>query len=250
MKAIIFAAGLGSRLKSITSDKPKALVEVNGVSLLELAIRKLKYHGFRDIIVNIHHFSEQIKTFIDDLKDDKVRVSVSDESDKLLGTGGGIKEAADFFEGEEAFLAYNVDVITDLDLNKLYRKHIISGKLATLAVRRRDTSRYLLINDQGILCGWQNVKTGEQIIAKDIEVEFESVAFSGINIVSTKLTDLITEQGYCDLIDIYLRLASDHHIYTFEHQNGFWFNVGKPEQLKEVSDFLNNNKDSLPSYYN
>lgn len=246
MKAIIFAAGLGSRLKDITDNKPKALIEVNGVSLLEIALRKLKYFGFNDIIVNIHHHSGQIKTFIKNLRYDDLRVTVSDESFKLLGTGGGIKKASGFFSGEKAFLAYNVDVITDLDPGKLYRKHIVSGALATLAVRKRDTSRYLLVNDENILCGWCNVKTGERIISREKPEELTSVAFSGIHIISTRLPGLISEDGYCNIIDVYLRLASDHDILTIEHGSGFWFDVGKPEQVKEVSIFLEKNKETLP----
>lgn len=246
MKAIIFAAGLGTRLKDITIEKPKALVEVNGVSLLEIAIRKLKYFGFKDIIINVHHHSEQIKTFVNNLRYDDLRITVSDESFKLLGTGGGIKKASGYFSGEEAFLAYNVDVITDLDLGKLYKQHKISGALATLAVRRRDTSRYLLVDDQNILCGWCNVKTGERIISREKPEELTSVAFSGIHIISTQLPGLITEDGYCNIIDVYLRLASDHDILTIEHDSGFWFDVGTPEQVKEVSIFLKKNKDILP----
>jgi len=246
MKAIIFAAGLGTRLKDITNEKPKALVEVNGVSLLEIAIRKLKYFGFKDIIINVHHHSEQIKTFVKNLRYDDLRITVSDESFKLLGTGGGIKKAAGYFSGEEAFLAYNVDVITNLDLDKLYRKHITSGALATLAVRQRDTSRYLLVDDQNILCGWCNAKTGERIISREKPEELTSVAFSGIHIISTQLPGLITEDGYCNIIDVYLRLASNNDILTIEHDSGFWFDVGKPEQVKEVSIFLEKNKDVLP----
>jgi len=245
MKAIIFAAGLGTRLKDITDDKPKALVEVNGVSLLEIALRRLKYSGFKDIIVNIHHHSEQIETFINNLRYDDLRITVSDESSELLGTGGGIKKASGFFSGEEAFLAYNVDVITNLDPGKLYRKHITSGTLATLAVRKRNTSRYLLVDDQNILCGWCNVKTGERIISREKSEELTSVAFSGIHIISTQLPGLITEDGYCNIIDVYLRLASDYDILTVEDESGYWFDVGKPEQVKEVSIFLEKNKDAL-----
>ena len=246
MKAIIFAAGLGTRLKDITYDKPKALVKVNGIPLLEIAIRKLKYFGFKDIIVNVHHHSQQIEAFIKNLKYDDLRITVSDESHKLLGTGGGIKKVAGFFSGEEAFLAYNVDVITDIDPGKLYRKHIISGALATLAVRKRNTSRYLLVDNQNILCGWCNVKTGERIISRKKSEELTSLAFSGIHIISTQLPGLITEDGYCNIIDVYLRLASDYDILTVEHESGYWFDVGKPEQVKEVSKFLKKNMDALP----
>jgi len=246
MKAIIFAAGLGTRLKDITDDKPKALVKISGIPLLEIAIRKLKYSGFKDIIVNIHHQPEQIEAFIKNLKYDDLRITVSDESHKLLGTGGGIKKAAGFFSGEEAFLAYNVDVITDIDPGKLYRKHIISGALATLAVRKRNTSRYLLVDNQNILCGWCNVKTGERIISRKKSEELTSLAFSGIHIISTQLPGLITEDGYCNIIDVYLRLASDYDILTVEHESGYWFDVGKPEQVKEVSKFLKKNMDALP----
>jgi NDP-sugar pyrophosphorylase family protein len=246
MKAIIFAAGLGTRLKNITDDKPKALVEVNGVSLLEIALRKMKYFGFKDIIVNIHHYSKQIETFINNLRYDDLRITISDESSKLLGTGGGIKKASGFFNGEEAFLAYNVDVITNLDLGELYRKHITSGALATLAVRKRDTSRYLLVDDKNILCGWCNEYTGERIISRDKPEKLTSVAFSGIHIISTQLPGLITEDGYCNIIDVYLRLAYDHDILTIEHDRGFWFDVGNPEQVKKVSIFLKKNMDALP----
>lgn len=246
MKAIIFAAGLGTRLKEITDNKPKALVEVNGVPLLELAIRKLSYYGFREIIINVHHFPGQLEGFINNLRISDLDLTLSDESDKLLGTGGGIKKAAGFFSGEEAFLAYNVDVITDLNLGKLYSQHYISGALATLAVRKRDTTRYLLVDDQHILCGWHNTKTGERIISRDKAEELTSLAFSGIQIISTHLPDMITEEGYSNIIDVYLRLASNYDIMTIEHNNGFWFDVGKPDQLKEVSLFLEQNKNALP----
>ena len=249
MKAIIFAAGLGTRLKDITDNKPKALVEVNGISLLEIALRKLKYFGFKDVIVNIHHQSEQIETFINNLRYDDLRITISDESSELLGTGGGIKKASGFFSGEKAFLAYNVDVITNLDLSEFYRKHITSGALATLAVRKRNTSRYLLVDDKNILCGWCNENTGERIISRDKPEELTSVAFSGIHIISTQLPGLITENGYCNIIDVYLRLASDHDILTVEQKSGYWFDVGKPEQVKEVSIFLKKNNASLPPFH-
>jgi MurNAc alpha-1-phosphate uridylyltransferase len=155
MKAMILAAGLGTRLKPLTDDRPKALVEIGGVTLLELTIAKLIDNGFDEIVVNVHHFSEMLTSFIRS-KDFGVKTHISDESDRLMDTGGGIVKAARFLDGSDPFLVHNVDIITDIDLRLLYDSHKQSDALATLAVGKRESSRVFLFDSNMNLSGWQN----------------------------------------------------------------------------------------------
>src|SRR5664280_1226211 len=161
MKAMIFAAGLGTRLKPVTDNLPKALVPIAGKPLLEHVILKLKSAGFDEIIVNIHHFPDQIIDFLKANNNFSIRIEVSDERNLLLDTGGGIRRAAWFFDDEKPFLVHNVDILSNVDLKELYQQHLRSNSLATLVVSKRDTFRYLLFNDDNRLCGWINEKTGE-----------------------------------------------------------------------------------------
>ncbi len=165
MKALIFAAGLGTRLRPLTNDHPKALVEVHGITLLEVAIRRLVAAGCEELIVNVHHYAEQVIDFIEKNGQFGIRIAISDERERLLDTGGGLKKAAWFFDDGQPFLACNADVLTDMDLAHFYQKHLETGVLATLAVRRRTTSRYFLFDEKMRLAGWQNAKTGEDKLA-------------------------------------------------------------------------------------
>ena len=161
MKAMIFAAGMGTRLKPLTDTMPKALVPINGKPMLEHIILKLKNSGFTQIVINIHHLGQQIIDFLAENNNFGIDIIISDERDYLMDTGGGIKKAKSFFTGKEPFLIHNVDIISNVDLKKLYEKHLETNPLATLLVSKRETSRYLLFNKENKLCGWRNLETGE-----------------------------------------------------------------------------------------
>ncbi|MDZ7764542.1 MAG: sugar phosphate nucleotidyltransferase [Melioribacteraceae bacterium] len=166
MKAMIFAAGLGTRLKPITNDKPKALVEINGISLLEITIKKLIRFGFTELIINVHHFADQIISFIKQ-SSFEADIRISDEREVLLNTGGGLKYAQWFFDDGKPFLLHNVDIITDLDLKSFYDSNLIDEAIATLAVRDRKSSRKLLFDENELLCGWKDIKKDNLKITRE-----------------------------------------------------------------------------------
>jgi MurNAc alpha-1-phosphate uridylyltransferase len=236
MKAMIMAAGKGTRLGAITENMPKALVEINGKSMLRLAVEKCSRYGFSDIIVNVHHFAEMVETEVERLNSSGFNVSVSDEREMLLENGGGLFKARDFFD-DNPFLVCNVDIITDLDLSQLYNYHIQNKGLATLAVRNRTDSRYLLVNSKGILKGWCNNASGEKIICDKKENILNEIAFSSFQIMDPVCFKNMTE-GVYTLVELYLNLAGRHKINTFRHDEGYWFNVGTPEILESVRLFF------------
>lgn len=227
---MIFAAGLGTRLRPLTNDRPKALVEINGITMLEMAIRKLESFGFDYIVVNIHHFADKMRQFLQS-KNWKAEIVISDESDELLETGGGLKKAKKLLtQTPEPFLIYNVDVATDLDLGKLMQNHLKNAhNLATLAVRDAGTSnRRFLVNDNQ-LAGWENLRTHEQIISRKAE-NYHAVGFCGIHVVSPKIFPLITETGKFSITQTYLRLAQNHTFQTVFFDD-YWIDLGKPENI-------------------
>jgi NDP-sugar pyrophosphorylase family protein len=238
MRAMIFAAGLGTRLKPLTDQLPKALVEVNGTTLLEHAVRKLEKAGITEIIVNVHHHAGLIIDFLKRKNNFGLQMEISDESDQLLDTGGGLKKATWFFKKNETFLLYNVDVLTDLDLNLMAETHAQGNSLVTLAVRDRKTSRYFLFDDTMNLCGWKNVDTSKKIISRTSEGNYHSYAFSGVHIVSPEIFNLITENGVFSLTEVYLRLATYHKIIGYPHNSGYWLDAGSPEKLNEARQLL------------
>jgi N-acetyl-alpha-D-muramate 1-phosphate uridylyltransferase len=225
MKAMILAAGLGTRLKPFTEKHPKALYPVNGKPLLQRNIEYLQSFGIKNVIVNVHHFANQI---IDAIKDNHgwgSNVVISDETNEVLETGGGLKKAADYLlEGNEPFVLMNADMLTDLDIEKMSEQHNLNNPIATLAVTDRATSRYLMFDENNILCGWYNEKTGEQKGKAGTKK-----AFSGIHIISPAIFALIKEEGKFSMIDLYLRLADTEKIMAFDHSNGKLIDVGKPE---------------------
>ncbi len=235
MKAMILAAGLGTRLRPLTNDKPKALVEVHGKTLLEIAISRLSKAGFHEIVINVHHFADQIIDFIESKDRFGIQLTISDERDKLLETGGGIKKAAPFLNGDKAFLVCNVDIISDIDLSEMYHSHLRSGALATLAVRQRETSRYLLFNHHNNLSGWKNTKTEESIIVRNSQKKFKELAFSGIHIIQPSIFRYMNQEGKFSIIETYLDLAKKHKIKAYSHNEGYWLDVGKPEQLEKAN---------------
>lgn len=229
---MIFAAGLGTRLRPLTNDRPKALVEVNGVTLLERNIRNLERFGFTDIVINIHHFADEMLYFIRS-KNWNANIIVSDERSELLETGGGLKKAAPFLR-DSSFLVHNVDILSDLDLNALWEHHLTHDNLATLVTRNRETSRYLLFDEQGILHGWTNIKQGivRQKRATSNDLFFQ--AFCGIQVISPSIFDLFTRNGKFSIIDTYLDCAKKHSIQSYPFEEGNWLDVGTLERLEQA----------------
>jgi MurNAc alpha-1-phosphate uridylyltransferase len=236
MKAMILAAGKGTRLGEITAEMPKVLVDINGKSLLRLAVEKCSASGFDDIIVNVHHFADRVEAEVIALRNKGFNIAVSDERELLLETGGGLYKARGFFN-KDPFLLYNADTVTDLDLNALYRYHIKMKGLATLAVRNRTGNRYFLVNREGMLKGWCNKTTGERIIAGDETEAFYEIAFSGMHIIEPGIFRYMNE-GVYTMTALYLQLASSHNIFTYRDDSGYWVNVGTPENLEAARNLL------------
>ncbi|MBE9468880.1 MAG: nucleotidyltransferase family protein [Bacteroidetes bacterium] len=239
MKAMIFAAGFGTRLQPLTNNKPKALVEINGTTLLEIVINRLKFFGFNDIIINVHHFSDMIIDFLKKNNNFNTNITISDESGAILDTGGGLKKASWFFNDNKAFLVHNVDVISDINLSEMYNKHIKSDAIATLAVRNRNSSRYFLFDEDKSLCAWKNTKTNEIKIAKETNFKLTPFAFSGIHVINPEIFKQINEKGKFSIVDVYLKLAATNKIMAFNHDKSLWFDVGDRNKLLEASKCIN-----------
>jgi len=234
---MIFAAGLGTRLFPLTIDKPKALVEIEGKTLLQMAIEKVSQAGYHDLVINVHHFADLIIQFLKQKNNFGLNITISDERGRLLDTGGGILKAAPFLEGADPFLVYNVDVLSNIDLQLLKKYHSEKGGLATLVVRDRLTSRYLAFDDSMQLSGWQNIKTGEEIVSRDMQ-NCCLLAFSGIQLIEPAIFKLITETGNFPLIPLYLRLAKEHRIMGYNDQSTLWMDLGKPSQITEAKKYI------------
>lgn len=233
MKAMLFAAGLGTRLKPFTDTHPKALAEVNGKTLLEHNIHYLQQFGINDVIVNVHHFADQVEQVLTANNGFGSRVSISDERTELLETGGGLKKAAHFFEWGEPFVVMNVDVLTNLDLGKMISAHINGAAMATLAVMKRESSRQLLFDEHMILCGWANNSTGEQKIAREVRW-MQPFAFSGIQVLSPNILSM-PFTGKFSMIDVYLHFAKTDIIKGYDHTGDTFIDVGKPESIEKAN---------------
>ena len=240
MKALIFAAGLGTRLKPLTDSMPKALVQVTGKPLLQHIIEKLSDSGFKEIVINVHHFPEQIVRFLRDNNNFGLHIDVSDESDKLLDTGGGIRKASALLKGDSPFLVHNVDILSNADLRKLYDNHIQHKNMATLLVSQRKTNRYLLFDEQNVLKGWINDSTGEiKSPYPDFSPEkCRRFAFAGIQVISPQIFDLMKNMtDKFSIIDFYLSIAADVNIKGYPVSGLGMIDVGKIDSLKEAEEF-------------
>lgn len=238
LKAMILAAGLGSRLKPFTDNHPKALAIVNGKTILQRNIEYLASFGIKEVIINVHHFSEQIIELIKRNHGFGSNITFSNESDEVLETGGGIKKATWYFEKyNDPFVVMNVDILTDLNLHEMMDQHIKMKPLATLAVSRRTTSRYFLFNETGELCGWENKATGQQRMSRPPEVMIEK-AFSGLQILSPQIFSLIKNEGKFSMVDVYLDLAKDHTILEYDHSGTKLIDVGKPESILRAEEMF------------
>ena len=241
MKAMIFAAGKGTRLQPLTGTMPKALVPVGGVPLLERAIRKLIGAGCSEIVVNVHHFAGQIIAFLEEKRRFGIHIEVSDETDNLLDTGGGLAKAAWFFDDNRPFIVHNVDIVSSIDLKDLYACHAVSGAAATLAVSPRKSSRYLLFDDNGRLQGWINELTGEQKpIGKKLQLTaLNKLAFSGIQVISPLLLpELKKRDGKFSIIDFYIGHMEQYRIEGVSQANETIIDVGKIDTFREADNFI------------
>ena len=235
---MILAAGLGTRLKPFTDHHPKALAVVNDKTILQRNIEYLASFGIKDIIINVHHFAEQVIFFVEKNNGFGSNISFSDERDEVLETGGGIKKAARFFEKQnEPFVVMNVDVLTDMNLDAMISLHQTKSPMATLAVSSRQTSRYFLFDESNLLCGWKNVKTREQKISRKSSKYIEK-AFSGIHVISPEIFSLIKSEGKFSMVDVYLELAKTQAIQAFDHTGSKFIDVGKPESILQAAQIF------------
>lgn len=236
MKALIFAAGKGTRLKPFTDYHPKALARVNGVPLLERNIKYLQSYGINDFVINIFHFGEQIVEFLKEHDHFGANIEISDEKDQLLETGGGLVFARRFLDDGEDFLILNADILTDLNITEFVEYHQEKKDFATLAVSDRKSSRKLLFNPEMVLRGWVNVETGEQRLA-EFNKGFKPLAFSGIHCMNPAIFGKIKRTGKFSIMEGYLDLMHTEKIHGFEHQAKL-IDVGRPESIVEAEKYF------------
>ena len=246
MKAMILAAGLGTRLRPLTDDRPKALVTVAGRTLLELALARLRSFGIHEVVVNTHHYADMLIDYLKANDNFGMTIEISRE-EELLDTGGGLKKAAPFFldsssSSPEPFLLHNVDVLSSIDLNRMMRFHIQHNALATLAVQDRATSRYLLFDPQDQLCGRRAGLDGKPEFARPA-AQTHALAFSGIHILSPRIFSVLEEEGAFSIIPAYLRLAAQQEkIVAYRADDCYWRDLGRPESILEAAQDLRTGK--------
>lgn len=233
---MIFAAGLGTRLRPLTNDVPKAMVILAGKPLLEHVILRLKDVGVRRIVINVHHFAETIISFIKS-NDFGIEIKISYERDMLLDTGGGLKFAKKLFIKDEPILIYNVDVLSNADISLLVKSHKRSGAIASLLARSSYSDRGFMQKD-GFLTGWQNILTGEKRMSIDVFEESTFIGFTGIHILSYGILDMIVEEGVFSIVDLYLRLAKDNKIAIVIDDESLWMDLGTPESLALAEEYV------------
>jgi NDP-sugar pyrophosphorylase family protein len=244
VKAMILAAGLGTRLRPFTNDRPKALVQIGGRTLLEITLARLRSFGISEVIINAHHFADMIVDYLASHQNFGMRIEISRE-EVLLDTGGGLKKAAWFFREDsgtpyESFLLHNVDVLSTIDLGKMTQFHVEQGGLATLAVQDRETSRPLLVDDQDQLCGRLTRHDQKMELARP-SASMKALAFSGIHVVNPRLLEMMPEEGVYSIIDTYLKLAaSGEKILGFRADEYYWRDLGKPENVEQAARDLEN----------
>lgn len=235
-KALIFAAGKGTRLKPFTDNHPKALAVVNNVPLLERNIKFLQNYGINDFVINVHHFGEQIIDFLQEKENFGAKIEISDEKNELLETGGGLVFAKKYLENEENFLIMNADILTDLNITEFVKFHLSHQNVATLAVSDRVSSRKLMFNEDMILKGWVNKTTGETKLS-EFNKNFKELAFSGIHCVNSSIFDKIKRKGKFSIMEEYLDLMFENHIQGFQH-NAKLIDVGRPESVVEAEKYF------------
>ncbi len=243
---MIFAAGMGTRLRPLTDHMPKALVPIAGKPMLERVIIRLKEAGFDEITVNIHHFGEQIIEFLRANDNFGITIHISDERGELLDTGGGIKKARPFLDGNEPFLIHNADILSDLDLAAFYRHHLSGNADATLLTNHRKTARYLLMNKEHRLCGWTNLSTGE-VLPQNLDYpseEYTLEAFGCVHVLSPSIFGYMKEQwtGKFSIIPFYVDICQKAQIQGYPLDSENWFDIGKPETLAKAEAYYHTNE--------
>jgi len=235
-KALIFAAGKGTRLKPFTDSHPKALALVNDVPLLERNIKYLQSFGVTEFVINVHHFGEQIVEFLEKNNHFGAKIDISDEKDELLETGGGLLFAQKYLENEENFIIMNADILTDLNIHELVKFHETHLPLATLAVSDRNSSRKLFFNSEMVLKGWMNKNSGETKMA-EFNSDFKELAFSGIHCINSSIFDKIKRRGKFSIMEEYLDLMFENNILGFQHEAKL-IDVGRPESVIEAEKYF------------
>jgi mannose-1-phosphate guanylyltransferase len=237
MKAMILAAGLGTRLRPITDSRPKALVEVAGQTLVEITLRRLREFGVREVIINVHHLAEMVIDYLRKNNNFGMGIEISREDD-LLDTGGGLKKAAWFFledGSNDPFLLHNVDVLSTIDFGRMLRFHCEHHALATLAVQKRETSRFLKFNEASELRGRGSGHDTSEL--SSYPGDWQALAFSGVHVISPRLLSMMTEQGAFSIIDTYVRLAAQgEKVLAFRADDSYWRDLGKPENLAQAEE--------------
>lgn len=255
---MIFAAGFGTRLKPLTDTCPKALVKVGDKPMLQHTIEHLIKHGFKEIIINIHYLGSQIRDFLKQYNNFNIHVQISDETDLILETGGGLLKAQHFFSDDKPFLVCNADVFTNINLTDFYNFHVQKDAVATLAVRNRKSSRVLLFNEENTLSGWQNFKNDEvkfpQVFGDSTAHYFEAqnnifadaqydvikqaraYAFSGYQIISPEIFNHQTRHGIFSMVEWYIDICAQQNIIAYEHDRDVWIDIGSPEQLRKANE--------------
>jgi len=231
MKAIILAAGLGTRLGKLTADKPKALIEFNGKTMLETVIQNLKQQGINKFLINIHHHGQSIISYLNENDNFGVNITISDEREQLLDTGGAILKASDFIKGDEPVLVHNVDIVSTIDIQELLEYHKGSNSVATLCIRKRKSGRGLLFNNAMQLTGWTNVDLHEFKWVNDNHDDYNMYAYSGIYMIAQEFTDLITQTGKFSIIDTWLEIAKTNKISGYIDKSATWHDLGTIEKI-------------------
>jgi MurNAc alpha-1-phosphate uridylyltransferase len=233
MKAMILAAGLGTRLRPLTESKPKALVEICGRPILEIIIRQLIKYGFRDVIINTHHHYDQIIDFLKTKNNFGINIRISDEKEQVLDTGGGIKNASWFLDGDEPFLVHNVDVLSDIDLKGIYDYHVQRHPLVTLAVKGKNSVRSLLIDATCRLYGWENTDTVEsKIVNGKNRADLSRIGFCGIHVIDPEIFNYFGENKVFSIITTYMEVVGKCAIYGYPVEDNLWIDIGSVEQLE------------------
>jgi MurNAc alpha-1-phosphate uridylyltransferase len=246
MRAMILAAGLGTRLRPLTDQIPKPLVRFQGKPLLEIIIDRLLFFGIEKIVVNIHHHSDQVVEFLRSRDYFKGKVVVSDETDRLMDTGGGVLKARELLDNGEPFILHNVDVYTNLDINKLVAAHQDDNALITIAVKKRMPSRSLLFDEQNCLSGWQNNKTGDQKIIREFKGDLTDYGNSCIYVINPEFFRLASSSEPVSLTDLYLDLARTYPVKGYIHNQDYWYNLGLYDTFLKAEAEVTSNK--FPDY--
>lgn len=238
MEAMIFAAGLGTRLYPLTKNKPKALVEICGKTLLDRCLEKIIKVGCKRIVINVHHFADLIEQYLENNKYNAEIILSKEE--ELLDTGGGLKNAKKYFSLKENILIHNVDIISQIDISAMQDNLNNSNALAILAVSKRLSSRQLLFNKENLLSGWQNTQTKQEIITRENQ-NLSPLAFSGVHIIRPEVLELMPNENKFSIINHYLELSKNNDLLAFKHENILWYDLGKYEQIAEIERQISQN---------